>query len=142
MKTSFIFIGAMLLLLAGGCANELKPAAGMSGLRVKVAAEPKKGLESAHVQVYDSGSTDVGTGAFERVDYSNLGDVAVWVEDDSSGAAPADSYIAGVIDLDGANPKPGLSGAVLVGAPNLVEDVKSLAHATLVHRLGLRPPTP
>jgi hypothetical protein len=69
-----------LLLLVAGCQSASQPTNGLAGLRVRVVAEPKAGLPAArNVSVYDAG-TPQGYGAFERVDYSSLDQIVIWVQ--------------------------------------------------------------
>ncbi len=74
-------IFAMLLLPLVGCQTGPTPAAGLSGLRITVIAEPKAGVKEAsgRVGVYDTPAFKE-QGQFERVDYAALDDIVVWAE--------------------------------------------------------------
>jgi len=73
-------IFAILMLPLVGCQSGPTPAAGLSGLRITVIAEPKAGVKDAgaRVGVYDTPAKEHGQ--FERVDYSALDDIVVWAE--------------------------------------------------------------
>lgn len=72
---------AILMLPLVGCQSGPTPSAGLSGLRITVIAEPKTGVKDAgaHVGVYDTPALKE-RGQFERVDYSALDEIVVWVE--------------------------------------------------------------
>lgn len=72
---------ALLLPLAAGCQTAARPSSGLADLRVRVMAEPKQGVPNptGRVQVYDAAAHN-SSGAFEKVDYSSLDNIVVWVE--------------------------------------------------------------
>jgi len=74
-------IFAILMLPLVGCQSGPTPAAGLSGLRLTVIAEPKAGVKDAggRVGVYDTPAVKEH-GQFERVDYSALDDIVVWAQ--------------------------------------------------------------
>jgi len=78
MRMSNILVGSLLSALVG-CQAMPHPAPGLSAVQVKVIAEPKAGVISPRVSVYDT-SSGSGYGDFERVDYSDLHDIVVWIE--------------------------------------------------------------
>jgi hypothetical protein len=84
MKTSCFIIALLVSLLAGCQAPPPPPAAGMATLRVTVTAEPKTGVVTGntHVLAYDTATPAASNsdGAFERVDYTALDEIVVWVE--------------------------------------------------------------
>jgi hypothetical protein len=101
---SIAHIGAYLLVtLAIGC--HARPDAGMAAAEVRVIAKPKAGLAEgfAHVPVYDAApARPAAAGAFEHVDYSQLTDIIVWLQPETSGRASAPSPIS--LDVDPRNP--------------------------------------
>src|SRR5436853_7863892 len=99
MKNHRVLITAMMLGLAG-CQGAPRPASGMASVRVKVLAEPKAGVKAPAevLRVYDTprsyGSAG-GGGDYERVDYSALDEIVVWVEPEGPRANPMDGMLVG-----------------------------------------------
>lgn len=86
-----VVIGSLLLmpLLAGGCGG-VRPEPGTAAVVLAVGAEPKSGVKQGftRVPVYDAAPQPPAApaGDYERVDYSSLGDVIVWLEPAPPGA--------------------------------------------------------
>jgi hypothetical protein len=101
-----------------GCNADPHPSPGMSAVTVKVVAQPKIGTAASptHVASYDGSDTPAGgTGAFARVDYSDLHDVVVWLET-TDAKAPVPSPAAPVtIDLKEDDSTGAISGVAGVG---------------------------
>src|SRR5258708_5829862 len=117
----------MLLIVLGlsaGGQSTPHPSPGMAALRVNVVAGPKAGAKqpSEAVSVYDYGPStpSYGTGAFERVNYSALDEIVVWVE--PAGAAQTATQAAATIDVDAGKPSRGLDRAVAVGQRIIVRN--------------------
>ena len=124
MKAAAICMSVCIALLSG-CVAGPRPAPGMASLRIHVVAEPKEGrkVTVAPVSTYDTPtSAKKDQGQFELVDYSNLGNIVVWLEPADSaairGAQPADL----TIDVDPAKPATHLSGAISVGQKIVVRN--------------------
>jgi hypothetical protein len=76
---------AALVWAGAGCAarQEARPRPGASAIALEVAAQPKTGVKQrlVRVPVYDAAPRPaVPTGQYEHVDYSNLGDIIVWLQ--------------------------------------------------------------
>lgn len=87
MRRAAILLVAMSIL--GGCQSAPRPAPGMAALRVYVIAEPKAGQPTAQPQVktFDTLS-QAGYGPFATVDYTDLGQIVVWLEPAGGGRGP------------------------------------------------------
>jgi len=71
----------LIMLFLVGCQSAPRPAAGMAAVSIKVIAQPKAGIQSPRGRVMSYDTPDQrGYGDFERVDYSNLGQIVVWLE--------------------------------------------------------------
>ncbi len=119
------FFGMIALLLAG-CQSAPHPAAGMAGVSIKVMAEPKAGIQSPRGRVMSYDTPDQrGYGDFERVDYSNLGQIVVWLEpqDSARAVAPAAGQIT--LDIDARHPATEVSHVASVGQTVVVRNVGS-----------------
>jgi hypothetical protein len=105
------------LFIASGCQSVPRPASGMSGLHVKVIAEPKAGVRPppSEVRVYDAPAEQRGYGAFEKVDYSNLGDIVVWAEPVGQKGAAHSGVAALSVAIDPREPATGLAAVASVG---------------------------
>jgi len=119
-----IILGLMLLPLAG-CQSGPTPSSGMSAIRIDVIAEPKAGVKdpSNRVGVYDTPAKE--RGAFERVDYSALDEIVVWVEPVSSAAGSTATPLT--IDVNAQKPAESLGGAVSVGQRLIIQNSGSTA---------------
>jgi hypothetical protein len=117
MKIASLLIGLASLALVG-CNADPHPSPGMSAAVIKVVAEPKIGSAAApgHVASYDGGDLGAGgSGAFARVDYSDLPDIVVWLESADGATAYHPPAGAVAVDLgDGSSP-PGISAVACVG---------------------------
>jgi hypothetical protein len=112
-----------LLMAAMGCQSMPRPAPGMAALRVQPIGEPKAGSKPpADVSVYDSPSgPSLGTGAFERVDYSNLDQIVVWLEPAASASGkPAASPV--VVDVEARKPAAMVAHVSSVGQRLLIRN--------------------
>ena len=90
---------ALLLVLLVGCQQASHPASGLATLEVKVIAEPKAGAPRASpLRVYDV-AVPRATGSFERVDYSSLDNIVVWLEP-KGGATTRPSAPANPLTID------------------------------------------
>lgn len=117
MKTPAALIASIVLLLAG-CQTVAPPAPGMSGVHINVIAEPKAGVAAAAgpMLVYDAPvSRSNGSGDFERVDYSALDEIVVWVEPVTARAVAQPQIASASIDVDAHKPAQNLARAVSVG---------------------------
>jgi hypothetical protein len=86
-----------------GCAGSTSASRDGSAIaRIHVVAKPKAGVSEslARVAVYDAAPSQASTsgGTYERVDYSNLGDVMVWLEPKQKITLPAPSPTTIVVD--------------------------------------------
>lgn len=108
-----ITLGLLLLGLAG-CQSEPTPSPGMSGMSIRVIAEPKSGVRDAGggVKVYDAPVVKE-QGQFEKVDYSALDDIVVWAEPVSA-SAPVNGA-AVTVSVDAHKPAEKLSAVAGVG---------------------------
>jgi hypothetical protein len=121
MKSGCILM-ALLILPMVGCQSGPTPLAGMSALRINVIAEEKAGYKDpdSRVMVYDSGTAKV-KGPFERVDYSELDEIVVWVEPVGGGAqSPPASPMT--IEVSAKTSATKLAGAVCVGQRLIVRN--------------------
>lgn len=112
----------VLLALLAGCQSAATPS-GRAALRLYVFAEPKTGVRPAprFVSVYDSSADGAYAPAtaydsdYEKVDYSALSDIVVWLEPVNAtaggGAAPADA----AVEVDPDKPADGIAAAACVG---------------------------
>ena len=104
LKWPVVFAG-MTAITLGGCARHAMepPQAGTANVVVKVGAQPKSGAAKrfARVPVYDAAPRPAAaaTGQFERVDYSSLGDIIVWLEPVPDGAP---KYAPAIVSVDAA----------------------------------------
>src|SRR5437879_4802155 len=112
MKRSDLYlVMAFCLAAMAGCQSAPKPSPGMASLRVKLIAEPKQGFADDRPSMYDyggAGPRDLGKGAFELVDYAELGDIVVWAEPRSGGGG-GKSMGALNIDVNARKPTGGLA---------------------------------
>src|SRR5687768_11847355 len=109
MKRAALGITGMLMsLLVLGCQHQLRPSAGMSAAEVRVIAKPKPGAAQPfeRVPVYDAAPQPVeASGAYERVDYSRLSDIIVWLEPSSgTGGRGVDGSVTLEVDPDDPSP--------------------------------------
>ena len=101
-----------------GCNTDPHPSPGLSAVVVKVVAQPKIGTAAspAHVATYDGSDTPAGgTGAFARVDYSDLHDIVVFLESADAKAAIPPPAAPVTIDLKEDDSSAGISGVAGVG---------------------------
>jgi hypothetical protein len=122
MNRILTLIGLVLVLLPlMGCQSDPRPGPGLAALVVKVNAVPKMGAPGVNVSGYDQ-STDLGTGALERIDYANLQDIVVWAEPaDHRFQAPAPAVAAG-IDLTGKRESSDVTAVACVGQTLVVRN--------------------
>jgi hypothetical protein len=127
MKHPTLFIVLISALLAG-CQSMPTPAPGLAAIRIHVVAEAKAGYTSPadRAALYDSpGDHDLGSGAFQRVDYSGLDEIVVWVEPVT---AQAKSDIAPAsIDVAAKKSALAVTRAVSVGQQLIVRNIASQA---------------
>jgi hypothetical protein len=105
---------AFLLLALVGCQSEPAPSPGMSGVSIRVVAEPKAGVKDAGggVKVYDTPAVKE-QGQFEKVDYAALDDIVVWVEPVSPSGPVRASAVTVSVDVQ--KPAEKLSAVAAVG---------------------------
>jgi hypothetical protein len=125
MKAAALFFMSLCVALLSGCAAGPRPAPGTASLRVHVVAEPKEGrkITVAPVSTYDTPApVKKEEGQFELVDYSNLGNIVVWLEP-ASGSAPSVPPPGDVtIEVDPNRPATQLSGVISVGQRLIVRN--------------------
>jgi len=120
-----IFAALLLMMLVTGCQSGPAPIPGMSALRVNVIAEPKAGVKDPRtaITVYDT--QDKERGAFERVDYSALDEIVVWVEPINK--TPAGPLAPITIDVNPQKPAETLSAVASVGQRIAIHNTSSQA---------------
>jgi hypothetical protein len=125
MNCRFSLIFALFLLPLVGCQSGPTPSAGMSAIRINVIAEPKAGVKdsSSLVTMYDTSAKEHG--AFERVDYSALDEIVVWIEPTAKSAGGANA--PATIDVNAQKPTENLAAAVSVGQTLVVHNAGSTA---------------
>lgn len=104
--------------LLWGCQTTPPPAPGLATLRVTVTAEPKAGVVTGntHVLSYDTPAAPrAPTGAFEKVDYTGLPDIVVWLEQSQMPATSFSQLPAVAVDVKPRQSADALSAAVSVG---------------------------
>jgi hypothetical protein len=109
-------LATTMLLLLAGCQSSPRPSAGMASVSIKVMAEPKAGVQTSRGRVmsYDAPGQR-GYGDFERVDYSNLGQIVVWLEPEA-GSRPTDPTAGQIsVETDARHPTNQVTHVVSVG---------------------------
>ncbi len=61
-----------------GCEAPVRIRPGLAAVRVRVVAEPKRGYSKPRTDEYGVSDGPPNAGAYERVDYSTLGDIVIW----------------------------------------------------------------
>jgi len=118
-----LIIPALVVAMLAGCqsapAPSLTPSLGMATLRLTVIAEPKTGavFGNTHVLSYDTPTASaVGSGAFEKVDYTELDDIVVWLEPIPLPPPGYPLSAADRIDINRAKPGDGLSSVETINS--------------------------
>jgi hypothetical protein len=95
---------SLLFLLLLGCQSFSRIAPGTSALSLSVEAKPKQGAVQSiqRLYVYDTPLAAKPSGDYERVDYSNLSDIVIWLEPSSTTKLTPPSPIT--LRLDAAHP--------------------------------------
>jgi hypothetical protein len=117
---------AFLQLALVGCQSEPAPSPGMSGVSIRVVAEPKAGVKDVGggVKVYDTPVVKE-QGQFEKVDYSALDDIVVWVEPVSPSAPVGSSVVR--VSINAQKPAEKLSAVAAVGQRLILHNSGSAA---------------
>ena len=111
-----------------GCQQDQpRPDVGMAAAQVRVIARPKAGVAQSfqRVPVYDVAPQPAAASgtAYERVDYSRLADIIVWLEPSGgTGGAPAETKRE--VDIDPAKPSSSIRPAS-VGQTIVIRNVSS-----------------
>ncbi|HXE54194.1 MAG TPA: carboxypeptidase-like regulatory domain-containing protein [Tepidisphaeraceae bacterium] len=116
--------------LAAGCQSAPPPAPGLAELVVHVQAQPKTGAQPPpeKVQVFDTPRTS-DYDAFAKVDYSDLGQIVVWLQPlEPSAKAPSPKAIT--VAIDPVKQSNGLQHVASVGQPIILHNA-SLAPQTI-----------
>ncbi len=114
------FVSALL----AGCQSFPQPTPGMASIRIQVFAEPKAGyIPSISGSDYDfPGDGDLGKGvAFQRVDYSSLGGIIVWME--SSPSSTSTPAATATIDVAAKKPTSGAAPGVSVNQRLILRNI-------------------
>lgn len=95
----------------------------MAGLQVKVIARPKEGVKipAEKLLAYDAPAAKQETGAFEKVNYSDLEDVVVWAEPAGKSAR------AGEVKMVTVSDKPGKLSVASIGQLVTFRNISSRA---------------
>lgn len=127
MNRRLVIIGLLLLPLVG-CQSALTPAPGLSTIRIKVIAEPKVGVRVDNgVSLYDTSSSSNERGPFERVDYSALDEIVVWIEPADAGKLAPPRLSAATMDVNAQKPAASLSATASVGQRLIIHNNGSIA---------------
>jgi hypothetical protein len=131
MKFKVLFIIALMSSLLTGCQMMPPPAPGMANVRVNVIAERKMGVVAPEdrVSVYDDApaANKNGSGAFERVDYSALDEIVVWMQPNENVRGAASGIAPASVEVEAKKSAAGLSLAVSVGQHVVVHNRGSRA---------------
>lgn len=112
-------------LLAAGCQTTPPMAPGRADLVVHVLAQPKIGAQPPpqKVQVFDTPAPQ-DYGDFAKVDYSDLGQIVVWLEP-TTGPTEQKSLSSVTVDINPSKPLSGVRHVASVGQPIILRNASS-----------------